>query len=309
MSLPPLLRLTRPALAPTAAADVLAGAAFAGGGHLLATAEAAAAAVCIYAGGMVLNDLCDLPVDRKREPGRPLVADPTLVPRARLLAAALFVTGLALGAVAGLFLHALAIAALAAAYDLGLKRVFPADALTLGAARAANLSFGFAAGGYGSATTPALLYAGGYLLFIAAVSAGSRAEDLEPQPTRRLALCLAGLLLLPAYGLLAAAAKGLWPLLLPAPLHLLAQVLAIRAGTRPAAKTLVFRSLLLVYVVHGAVLAQSGRGLVALAGCAAATFFILSLGRSGPSGPSPSAAPGTSSGGSAAAPGTPAPSG
>lgn len=308
MSLPPLLRLTRPALAPTAAADVLAAAAFAGGGHLLATAEAAAAAVCIYAGGMVLNDLCDLPVDRKREPGRPLVADPGLVPRARLLAALLFVTGLALGAVAGLFVHALAVAALALAYDFGLKRTFPADALALGAARAANLSLGLAAGGYG-ATTPALLYAGGYLLFIAAVTAGSRAEDLEPLPTRRLALCLAGLLLLPAYGLLAAAAKGLWPLLLPAPLHLLAQVLAIRAGTRPAAKTLVFRSLLLIYLVHGAVLAESRRGLAALAGCAALTFFILSLGRSGPSRPSPSAAPGTSAGGSAAAPGTSAPSG
>jgi 4-hydroxybenzoate polyprenyltransferase len=307
--LPPLLRLARPALAPTAVADVLAGAAFAGGGRPLPVAAAAAASLCLYAGGMVLNDLCDLPIDRVREPLRPLVADPGLVPRARLLAAALFLTGLVLGAVAGLFLHALLVAALAAAYDLGLKRVFPVDALAMGAARAANLSLGLAAGGYG-ATAPALLYAGGYLVYIAAVSGASRAEDLDPRETRRLALCFAGAALVPAYVLLGAA--GGWPLLLPAPLHLLALGLAIRAGTRAAAKRLVFRSLLLIYAVHGAVLLGAGGrtgGLAALAACAAATFFTLGLSRSGSSGPSPSPAPDTSPGASGGAPGTPAPSG
>lgn len=308
MALPPLLRLARPALAPTAAADVLAGAAFAGGGRPLEVAAAAGAGLCIYMGGMVLNDLCDLAIDRQREPGRPLVADPGLVPRARLLAAALFAAGLALGAVAGLFLHALAVAALAAGYDLGLKRAFPVDALTIGAARAANLSLGFAAGGYG-ATTPLLLYAAGYLVLIGAVSAASRAEDLEPQVTRRLALCFAGLALLPAYGLLAAAA-GLLSLL-PAPLHLLALGQAIRAGTREGAKRLVFRSLLLLFAVHGAVLYAAGRtaGLPPVAACAAVTFFTLALARSGPSRPSPSSAPGTSAGGAGAARGTRAPHG
>jgi 4-hydroxybenzoate polyprenyltransferase len=280
-------------------ADVLAGAVFAGGGSPVAIGAAAAAALCLYTGGMVLNDLCDVAVDRKREPSRPLVVDPDLVPRARLLAAALFVAGLVLGAVAGLFLHALAVAALAAAYDLGLKRIFPADVLAIGGARAANLSLGLAAGGYG-ATMPSLLYAGGYLAYIAAVSGASRAEDLEPVQTRRLALCFAGMALLPAYALLAMAG-GIAPLLLPAPLHLLALVLAIRKGTRPAAKQLVFRSLLLIYAVHGAVLG-AGRpgGLAGIAACAAATFLILAS----VSGPSPSPAPGTSAGGTGEAPGT-----
>ncbi len=304
MPLPPLLRLARPALAPTAVADVLAGAAFAAHGRPLPIAAAAAASLCLYAGGMVLNDLCDRGIDRVREPDRPLVADPSLVPKARLLAAALFVAGLVLGAVAGLFLHALVVAVLAAAYDTGLKRTFPADALAMGSARAANLSLGLAAGGYGLAT-PALLYAAGYLVYIGAVTGASRAEDLAPTPTLRLALCFSGLALLPAYGLLAAAA-GPWSLL-PAPLHLLALALAIREGTRLGAKKLVFRSLLLVYGVHGAVLLGAGRteGLAAVAACAAATFFTLAVRRSGPSGPSPSSAPGTSAGGGGAASGTP----
>ncbi|HEX5136830.1 MAG TPA: UbiA family prenyltransferase [Planctomycetota bacterium] len=303
MPLPPLLRIARPALAPTAAADILAGAAFAGGGPPLRVAAAAGAAVCIYMGGMVLNDLCDLAIDREREPLRPLVKDPGLVPRARALAAALFVAGLALGAVAGLFLHALVVAVVAAAYDLGLKRTFPADALAMGGARAANLSMGLAAGGYG-APMPALAYAAGYLVFIGAVSGASRAEDMEPRETRRLALCFAGVALLAGYGALAFAAGPL--ALLPVPLHLIALVAAIRAGTRPAAKALVFRSLLLIYGVHAAVLAGAGEtgGLAALAACAAATFFILAPARSGPSGRSPSSAPGTSAGGSAEAPGT-----
>ncbi len=306
LALPPLLRLARPALAPTAAADVIAGAAFAGGAPPGKVAAAAGAAICLYMGGMVLNDLCDRPIDLKREPSRPLVADPALVPRARLLAAALFLLGLVLGAAAGLFLHALVVATLAAAYDLGLKRTFPVDALAIGGARAANLSMGLAAGGYGAAT-PALLYALGYLVYIASVSGASRAEDLEPRETRRLALCFAGLALLPAYGALALAAGPL--ALLPAPLHLLALIAAFRAGTRPAAKKLVFRSLLLIYGVHGAVLAGTGRtgALAALAACAAATCFILAPGRAGPSASSPSSAPGTSPGGGAGAPGTSAP--
>jgi len=308
VAFPPLLRIARPALAPTAAADVLAGAAFAGGAPAFPVSAAAVAAVCLYTGGMVLNDLCDRKVDAVREPTRPLVAIPGLVPRARLLAAALFVAGLVLGAVAGLFVHALVVAVLAAAYDLGLKRTFPADALTMGAVRAANLSLGLAAGGYGP-TGPALLYAAGYLVFIGAVSAASRAEDLEPPPTRRLALCFSGLALIPAYALFALAAGA--AALLPAPLHLLALVAAVRAGTRTAAKKLVFRSLLLIYALHGTVLLGAGRteGIAAVAACAAATFFILALGRSGPSRPSPSAAPGTSPGGSGAAPGTSAPAG
>jgi UbiA prenyltransferase family len=282
---------------------VIAGAAFAGGAPPLAVAAAAGAAISIYMGGMVLNDLCDRAIDGEREPSRPLVADPSLVPRARLLAAGLFLAGLVLGAVAGLFLHALAVAILAAAYDLGLKRAFPADALAIGGARAANLSMGLAAGAYGAAT-PALLYVLGYLVYIGAVSGASRAEDLDPPVTRRLALCFAGIASLAAYGALALAAGPL--ALLPAPLHLLALVAAVRAGTRDAAKTLVFRSLVLTYGVHAALLLGTGRtgALAPLAACAAATCFILARGRSGPSAPSPSSARGTSAGGGEAAPGT-----
>lgn len=274
---------------------MIAGAAFAGGAPAANVAAAAAAGVCLYMGGMVVNDLCDREVDRVREPSRPLVRDAALVPRARLFAVGLFLGGLALGALGGLLPHAILVAVLALAYDLGLKRTFPADAIVMGGARAANLSMGLAAGGFGAGTA-ALLYAIGYLLYIGAVSGASRAEDLEPPETRRLALCFAGLALVAAYGALATGAGAL--ALLPAPLHLLALVTAIRAGTRAAAKTFVFRSLLLIYAVHGAVLLSGGRtgAIAALAACAAATFFILAPGRNEPSGPSPSSAPGTSAG-------------
>ena len=53
------VQMLRPALAPTAAADVLAGAAFAGGADAAALTLALAGSVCLYAGGMVENDLCD----------------------------------------------------------------------------------------------------------------------------------------------------------------------------------------------------------------------------------------------------------
>jgi len=249
MRLPLLVRLVRPVLAPTAAADVFAAAGAAGGAGAGPLALAAAGSMCLYAAGMVHNDLCDRHRDAVLHPDRPLVAHPGLFVPAVFLALGLAAAGLVLAAWAGALLPALAVVAAAGAYNAGLKRVFPADLAAMGGARAANLSLGFAVAGAGAGTTT-ILYAGAYLLFIAGVTGASRAEDLDPPPTRRLALLLATLLLLAALGVLAFAAKRF-----------------------------VFRCLLLIFGVHACVLfaARDGAGLVPLAGCAAASFFLLAL--------------------------------
>ena len=275
----PLLRIVRPVLAPTAAADVLAGAAFAGGADPGRLAWATAASVCIYAGGMAQNDLCDRDRDASLQPDRPLVVDPDLVSPARLLVAALFLLGLLGGSMAGVFWPALGIIGVASAYNLGLKRFFPFDALSLGAARGANLSLGLliAAPAFDTAN---LVYPAAYGLFIAAVTAASRAEDLEPVQTRRLVHLLTYLPQIVAFiGLSMVAATGLRVLIfaLPCVLQGIALIFAMRAGTRAAAKRYTFHSLLMIYVVHACTLWAHGdeRSLIAILCCAAATFFLL----------------------------------
>jgi 4-hydroxybenzoate polyprenyltransferase len=275
----PLLRIVRPVLAPTAAADVLAGAAFAGGADPGRLAWATAASVCLYAGGMAQNDLCDRHRDASLQPDRPLVVDPGLVNPARLLVAALFALGVVGGSLAGVFWPALGIAVLASAYNLGLKRFFPFDALTLGTARAANLSLGLliAAPAF---DTKNLVYPAAYGLFIAAVTAASRAEDLEPVQTRRLVLLLTYLPQVVAFVSLSIVAdSGLRVLVFAAPCVLqgTALIFAMRAGSRAAAKRYTFQSLLLIYVVHACALWAHTKegGLIAILCCAAATFFLL----------------------------------
>jgi 4-hydroxybenzoate polyprenyltransferase len=275
----PLLRIVRPVLAPTAAADVLAGAAFAGGADHVRLAWATAASVCLYAGGMAQNDLCDRERDASLHPDRPLVEDPGLVNQARLLVAALFALGLGAGAMAGLFWPALGIAVLASAYNLGLKDFFPFDALTLGTARGANLSLGLlvAAPAFDTAH---LIYPAAYGLFIAALTTASRAEDLEPVQTRRLVLLLAYVPQVIAFvGLSTVAERGLLVLVfaLPCVLQGIALIFAMRAGTRAAAKRYTFLSLLMIYVIHACALWAHGNadGLIAIFACAAATFFLL----------------------------------
>ena len=275
-----LIRILRPALAPTAAADVLAGAAFAGAWDLERLPFAVAASILLYTGGMAQNDLCDRRRDVELAPDRPLVVHPELLNPVRLLVAGLFAAGLACGALAGLFWHALAVAGLATAYNLGLKRIFPADIAAMGGARGANLAMGLAAGGYG-ATGAGMVYVAGYVIYIASVTAASRAEEMEPPPTRTLAQMLSFLPQLAVYLVLAVVLADRWvraaAFLIPAALHAAALTGAMRAGTRPAAERYVFRSLLLIYLFHACVLWGVGESgaLIAVLSCAAATFFLL----------------------------------
>src|SRR5579859_6126117 len=64
----PLLELTRPPNLATAAADVLAGFGIVGLVHPAALAPLLASTVCLYAGGVVLNDVCDSSLDAVERP-------------------------------------------------------------------------------------------------------------------------------------------------------------------------------------------------------------------------------------------------
>lgn len=157
-----LLRLP---LAPTVAADLLAGAVAAGrepGAWLLPAFIASAA---LYTAGMVGNDLVDLPRDRRDRPERPLPSGRITAPRAARALAGLLALGLLLpcltlppAAAPAWILLAVCVAA----YDLG-PRGFPGwGPLWLGLCRGVDvLAGGLAAGG---ACPPA-----GHLLVVAAL--------------------------------------------------------------------------------------------------------------------------------------------
>lgn len=89
------LSLARVSNSPTVVTNVLAGAALAGGGGA-GLLPLAAALVLFYTGGMYLNDLLDLGIDRRERPGRPLPSGLIPVREAWAVTAALFGAGLLL---------------------------------------------------------------------------------------------------------------------------------------------------------------------------------------------------------------------
>lgn len=107
------LQLCRPANLPTAAADIVAGAAISGGisallagalpqGHLFAGFLALlASSVLLYAGGVVLNDVFDLKTDRRERPERPIPSGLISVGRASVFGTALVGLGVAMAFLAG----------------------------------------------------------------------------------------------------------------------------------------------------------------------------------------------------------------
>ena len=279
------MRLLRPALGPTAAADVVAGAGFAAATGLAesvsvsSVALAACGSVLLYGGGMAQNDLCDRERDKALHPERPLVAEPRLLHAVRAYVAVLFLGGLVLAGLGGALLPAIAVVVLAGAYNLGGKGRFPYDALLLGGARAANLGVGLAAAG-AAVDAGAVTYLAGYLLYIGGVTASSRAEDMDPPQTRRLALILALLPKLLALGAFASLARELrWLFLIPFLVVSVSAAHGVAEGTRKGAMAHVLRCLLSIFLIHAVCLWCVGaRGSVAVvAVCACASFLLLGL--------------------------------
>ena len=134
----------------TVPGDPLAGAALAAGalpvGGVPAAVWAAAAALCLYAGGLALNDVADLEEDRRERPRRPLPSG-RIAPGAALAAGlALLAAGVGFAFAAGrqAGLVGAGLAALIAAYDFALKRT-PFGPAAMGACRAMSLLMGAAA--------------------------------------------------------------------------------------------------------------------------------------------------------------------
>jgi 4-hydroxybenzoate polyprenyltransferase len=180
------LQLCRPANLPTAASDIVAGAAISGGIsslfagpemqlHLIAGILALlAASVFLYAGGVVLNDVFDLETDRKERPERPIPSG--LIPRT---SAAVFGTALLVSGVLLAFLSrqesgviALFLAAGIVLYDGLAKKSSFFGPLVMGICRGLNLWLGMSLVPFSDAPG----YAWVPVIYIFAITAVSRSE-------------------------------------------------------------------------------------------------------------------------------------
>lgn len=143
----PYLELLRPANVATALGDVLAGFAIAQGADVALLPWLAGASVCLYAGGVVLNDVFDRHLDARERPERPLPSGRVTPGRAAAFGAAFLAAGVGAAAAAGgaaLPVGAWLVAAILA-YDALLKRSMLFGPLAMGACRGLNLAVGMAA--------------------------------------------------------------------------------------------------------------------------------------------------------------------
>jgi 4-hydroxybenzoate polyprenyltransferase len=216
------LELLRPPNVTTAVADVLAGYAIAGLGHPRALPWLLASSICLYAGGVVLNDVFDLDLDRVERPERPLPSGRVTLRAATTMGAGLLAAGVGLAFFATRAAGAVATATAACVlvYDAFGKHHPWFGPVNMGLCRAGNLMLGVAA-------VPAALQwawplGGLHLVYISAVTAVSRGE-VHGGKRFIAGLALISLLLVVAV----LAGLSVWPQVTPAAL-LLTTVLATR---------------------------------------------------------------------------------
>ncbi len=141
------LELVRPANVATALGDVLAGFAVAGLANPRALPWLLVSTACLYAGGVVLNDVFDRNVDAVERPERPLPSGRVSTGRAAALGAILLAAGVLTAALgtgeAGRIAGAIAAAVLL--YDGWSKKTPVLGPLNMGACRGLNLGLGMAA--------------------------------------------------------------------------------------------------------------------------------------------------------------------
>ena len=203
------VELIRPANVATAFADVLAGYAIAGLGQPRALVWLLPATACLYAGGVVLNDVFDREIDRVERPERPIPSGRASVTPAALLGGSLLIAGVAaaFAATRAAGLVAASIAILVITYDAWSKHRPLLGPLNMGLCRGLNLVLGIAA-------VPAVLPAAWPIallpvVYIAAVTALSRGEVLGgTREVAAFALISLSLVLSALFGLGAVAASG-----------------------------------------------------------------------------------------------------
>jgi len=140
-----------------------------------------AASLLFYAGGLIMNDLVDRPVDARERPDRPLPSGRIHPVAARAVLTLCFVAGVACAASAGrmpLFVALILMIAITG-YNL-LHRAGPAAALLMGACRGLNVLLGAALVSVWAA--PALAAAVLILLFIVSVTILARHEMTDHTP-------------------------------------------------------------------------------------------------------------------------------
>lgn len=140
------LALLRPANVATALADVLAGTAVAAWLDLRGLPWLLLSTACLYAGGVVLNDVFDRELDRVERPERPIPSGRVRPSAAAALGAALLGAGILAASAVNrtALLVAGALAALVLLYDAWGKRHWLIGPINMGLCRALNLLLGVA---------------------------------------------------------------------------------------------------------------------------------------------------------------------
>ena len=178
------LRLLRVPNLLTVPGDVLAGIALAAADTgrspgPLAAALAVLASLCLYAFGLILNDLADVREDRIHRPDRPLVDGSVTPVAAQRVLCALLLAGLLSARAVGTdaFWVAFRLAGFVAAYDLLLKSYRLPGAVGMGLCRATSLLLGATAAGSSGAAAVAAIGLGGYIGTVTWMAA----EEHRPQ--------------------------------------------------------------------------------------------------------------------------------
>jgi 4-hydroxybenzoate polyprenyltransferase len=143
----PYIELIRPANVATASADILAGYGIAGLANHAALPWLLIATSCLYAGGIVLNDVFDREIDRLERPERPIPSGRVTARAAAVLGACLLLAGVLAAATANATagLVAAATAAVVILYDVWGKRQLVFGPLNMGMCRGLNLLLGVSA--------------------------------------------------------------------------------------------------------------------------------------------------------------------
>jgi 4-hydroxybenzoate polyprenyltransferase len=262
----------------TAAADVLAGFLYSGGELARWTDLVAliAASVCLYAGGVALNDVCDVERDSRERSERPIPSRRISRRTALRLSSALLVIGFGFAAlistraamIAGLMIVAIVL------YDAVLKST-PVAPAVMGLCRALNLALGMHAAG-SLWTVAAMTPIGLMWLYVASVTFFARHEAGVSSCLRLTAgtigVCaaVAGLSAM-AWIVPLAQVCFLWPLAL---LLVGLGYVGFRAASRPSLQTVqaAVKVFVISLILFDACIAWSARG--SLAGLLTASLIL-----------------------------------
>ena len=146
-----------------------------------AIALLALSSACLYAGGMALNDWCDLDVDQVERPKRPLPSRQIAPNTALALAVVLLAVGVGLAGIVGAMpaLTASAIVLLVATNNFGLKHVLIVGPLNMGACRFGNVLLGACVAP--AASMRALPFAAFMMAWVVVISLISAREAVVPR--------------------------------------------------------------------------------------------------------------------------------